>query len=89
MRETVKRAGKGPRGSHCALLVSVRGTYRVYRPTNHDRLREFFDHAIGDRTMQPNSDRETLLDRDEFVSSSSFYDTLFYKQELFCALGFL
>lgn len=69
MRETVKKTGKGPRGSHCALLASVKGTYRVYRPTNHDRLWEFSDHVTGNWTMQPtrDRDRETLLGRNEFA----------------------
>lgn len=67
MRETVKKPGKGPRGSHCTSLASVKGTYRVYRPTNHDRSWKFSDHVTGDRTMQPtrDRDRETLLGRNE------------------------
>lgn len=65
MRETVRKTGKGPRGSHRALLASVKGTYRVYRPTNHDRSWKFSHHVTGDRVMRPirdhDRDRETVI----------------------------
>lgn len=69
MRETVKKAGKGPRGSHRALLASVKGTYQVYRPTNHDRSWKFSDHVTGDRTMQPIRDRDRDRDRETLIRS--------------------
>lgn len=59
MRETVKKAGKGPRGSHCALLASG-----IYRPTNHDRSRKFSDHVNGNRMMQPTCNRDHDRDRE-------------------------
>lgn len=43
MHEIVEEAGKGSRGgSHYdALSASIKRTYRVFRPTNHERSRRF------------------------------------------------
>jgi len=41
MHEIVEETEKGPRDSHCVLSTSIKRTYRVFRPTNHERSRRF------------------------------------------------